>query len=161
MAGHDLLGRRAQLLLFVAQFFEGAAPLLRGITGQFAAVDGEGVPADQIQFAGVQQHIGEHVRHFLVHLRHEVRDRGEVRAGVGGKRHELDIPFAGLRQFAARDEAFVVSVQHDLEQHGRVVGQPAGFLIGVTRRKRREVDVLIDDLVQGVFEGTWQDLIAE
>lgn len=52
-----------------------------------------------------------------------VRDWGEVWAGVGGQRHELDVPFTGLGQFQARHDAWVVAVQHDHEQHRLVVGE--------------------------------------
>ena len=136
MAGHDLLCRGVQFLLLVAQLLEGAAPLLRGVAGQFAAVDGEGVLADQVELTGVHQYIREHAGDFLAHLRDAVRDRGEVRAGVGGQGHEHDVALAAIRQLAAGDDALVIAVQHDLEQHRRVVGQAAGFIVAVARGKR-------------------------
>ena len=48
MADDDLLDRRLQFLLLAAQLLQGAAPLLRRIARQFAAVDGKGVLADQV-----------------------------------------------------------------------------------------------------------------
>ena len=41
-----------------------------------------------------------------------------------------------------------------------IVGQPPGVIVGVACFKRCKIDVLVDDFVQGVFEGAWQDLIT-
>lgn len=115
----------------VAQFLVRSAPLLGGIRGQLAAIDGEVVRADQPQSIGVQQHIGEHGRHFVVHRGDEIGNGAEVRPGVGRRCHELHVALTGCGQFAAGYNAFVVAKQHDFEQHLRIVRRSARLVVAL------------------------------
>jgi hypothetical protein len=62
---------------------------------------------------------------------------------------------------AAADDAPAVGEEDDLEQHGRRVGGCAGEVVLVAGVEAGQVELVIDQVVQGVFEGAGQQLPFE
>ena len=52
----------------------------------------------------------------------------------------------------ATDDAFGVGAQDDLEQHPRRVGRGAGIVVMVTTVKARQVEVVIEQVMDGMGE---------
>src|SRR5512140_2074198 len=77
------LGNSLQLLALLLEFLVGAAPLLGGIRGQFAAIDREVFLADQAQPRGIEQHVAEQARDLLLQAADESGNGREVRSGIG------------------------------------------------------------------------------
>ena len=80
---HD--GARCLLHLgqLLAQLLMRAAPLLGGVRGEFAPVDGEVLLADQLELLAVQQHRAKQLDDLLLQLGHEPGDGREMRLRVG------------------------------------------------------------------------------
>ena len=89
---------------------------------------------------------------------HEGGDGGEVRRAVAGEGDEGDVLAAGAFDVAAADDALAVGEQHDLEQHGRRVGGGAGVVVVVAGVEAGQVELVIDQVVQRVFEGAGEQL---
>jgi hypothetical protein len=86
---------------------------------------------------------------------------GEVRGAVAGERDEGDVVAAGALDVAAADDAPAVGEEDDLEQHGRRVGGCAGEVVLVAGVEAGQVELVIDEVVQRVFEGAGQQLPFE
>ena len=68
---------------------------------------------------------------------------------------------AGALDGSAADDALAVGEQHDLEQHGGRVGRSAGFIVAEPRIEARQVDFVIEQMVQRVFDGAGQKLALQ
>jgi hypothetical protein len=91
----------------------------------------------------------------------EPGEGGEVRGGIAAEGDEGHLLAAGTLDVAAADDAPAVGEEHDLEQHGRRVGGCAGEIILVAGVEPGQVELVIDEVVQRVFEGAGQELPFE
>ena len=139
----------------------GAAPFLAGVRRHLATVDGEHLLADQPQIVADQQHISEQVDDFLVHGGDEIGNGGEMGPGVGGQGHEDHILPAGLLDLPAGDNAPRVTIEHNLQKNPGIIGSGAGLIIAEAGVEQGKVKLVVDEVIQGVFEGAGQDLLGE
>src|SRR6187549_3538943 len=128
----------------------GAAPLLGGVRRQLAPVYGEVFLADQAELGGVQQHVTEQTDDLAVKLADEGGQRREVGPCIGRKSPKYHVAPASFGQRAAGDDALVVAIQHDLQQDFRVVRQASRGVVGVALLEHRQIEMLLDDLVERV-----------
>jgi hypothetical protein len=68
---------------------------------------------------------------------------------------------AGAFDVARADDAAAVGEEHDLEQHGRRVGGGAGEVVLVAGVEAGQIELVIDEVVQRVFEGAGMQLPFE
>jgi hypothetical protein len=76
-----------------------------------------------------------------------------VRGRIATERDERDVLCAGTLDAATADNSPRIGEEHDLEQHGRRVGAGAGEIVLVAGVEAGQVELVIDEVVQGVFEG--------
>jgi hypothetical protein len=86
---------------------------------------------------------------------------GEVRGAVARECNEGDLFAAGALDVAAADDSATVGEQNDFQQHGRRVGAGAGEIILVAGVEAGQIQFVIDQVVQGVFEGVRMQLPFE
>ncbi len=161
MLGQHVAHRAVDLAALLFQTFMGAAPFFGGVGGQLASVDGEHLLADQTHVIADQQYLLKELGDFFGGRGDELGDGCEVGAGIGGQGHEQHVLVAKRLDAPAAGDAPGVGQQHDLEQQRRVVGTAAGVLVAVLVVKDTQVEFLIDQVVQGVFERAGQDLAIE
>ncbi len=157
----DLVGRPLQPLGAMQQLGVGAAPLLAGVGRQLDAVDGEHLTPDQPEPIAGEQDLGEQRPDLLAQLAHELGDVGVAGLGIATDGDELDVVQAGLLDAAAGDQPPAIGQQHDLEHDARVVGAGAHLIVAKARIERREVQFVIDQVVQREFEAAGLDLFTE
>jgi hypothetical protein len=138
----------------------GAALGFRRIARQLHPVDGEHLAPDQSLAVADKQHLREHIGNVLTQRADEVRDGGEVRDVVSGQGDEGDVLSAGPLDRPARYHSLRIGEQDHLEQHRRRIGRGAGFVVAVARVEIGQIELMIEQLVQGVLEGTRQQLLA-
>lgn len=156
MLGQHVTHGVVDLFALLFQRHVGAALLFGGVGGQLAAVDGQHLLADQAHVIADQQHLVEKLGDVLVGGGDELGDGGEVGAGDGGQGHEQDVLDA-----AAAGDASGLGQQHDFKKKRRVVGAAARVLVAVFVVENTQVEFLLDQVVEGVFEGAGQDLAFE
>ena len=83
---------------------------------------------------------------------------GRVSAGEG---HEDDVLLTALLYRPAGGDAPGVGIEDDLEKDGGIIGGSAGVIITVPIVKDGEIEFVIDQVVQGIFEGAGQDLLVK
>ena len=79
--------------------------------------------------------------------------------GIERQRHEDDVLPAALLD-PAGDNAPGVGVEDDLQQNGGIVGRGAD-VVGVAIIKEREIELVVDEVVEGIFEGAGKDLLVK
>jgi hypothetical protein len=130
----------------------GAALGFAGIARQFYAVDGEHFAANESLSVADEQHFLEQGFDLGAEGADEGGEGGEVRGAVAGQGNEGDLFAAGGLNAAA------VGEEDDLEQHGRRVGGSAGEVVFIAGVEAAEVDLVINEVVEGVLEGAGQKL---
>ncbi len=160
MAADDRARGLLHLLLPVAELLMRPTPLFGRIGGQLAAVDREVFLADQTQLFAVQQDIAEQCDDLVLERTDEARDGGEMRPRIRRQRHEHHVAPAGLGELPTRDQPLGVAIEHDLEEHLRIIGQPPGLIILIPMLEHRQVEMLFDDLVERMLERPRHDLIG-
>ena len=83
---------------------------------------------------------------------------GEVRDGIARQRFEDDVGLAAPLDLTAGGDAFRVSKQNDLQQNGRIVGQSAGVVVALLGVKHRQIQLVLNQVMNGVFEGARLEL---
>jgi len=126
----------------------GAAPFLTGFGRHFAAVDGKHLSADQAQVIANQQYTPEQMDDLFVHGGNEFGNGGEMGLGISGQGHENSIFLAGPFDLPAGDDA-------------SGVGGGSGDIILETFIKAGEIQLMINEMVQGIFEGTGENLLGK
>lgn len=149
------------LLGFPAQLFPGAAPFLRCIGRQLAAIDGEYLAPDQSHLVADHQHFPEQWGDLLAHRGYETGDGGEVRVRVGGQRHENDVLDAAALDLPAGGDAAGIGIQHNLQQNCRIVGRGTGLVVPVFRIEGSQIDFVVDQVAEGIFEAAGEDLTGK
>jgi hypothetical protein len=107
------------------------------------------------------EHLREQAVDLGTELAHELGDVGVARARIARQGHEQHVVIAGRFDLAAGDETAAVGQQHDLEHDARVVGAGAGGVVAESGVQRREVEFVIDQVVQCEFERAGLDLLFE
>lgn len=80
---------------------------------------------------------------------------------VGGKGHKDHILPTGLGDLAAGRNTPGIGKQNDLQQQCRVIGRGTGMVVAITGCEQRQVEVMIDHMAEGIFEGPGLDLIRK
>jgi len=91
-------------------------------------------------------------------VRNKPGDGGEVGPTVTGERDESDVVAAGAFYPPATDNALGVGKQDSLEQHGGRVGGCTGGVVAKTVIETAKVDLMVEQVVQGVFDSTGDEL---
>jgi len=123
--------------------------------------DGEHLPADQSLPVAHQQDLGKQLGHFLTHVADEGGERGEVRLGIAGDRHEQHVVATCPLYGARTDDATAVGEQHNLEQYRRGEGRRAAGVVAEASFQRRQIEFPIHQIAQGVLEAAGQNLLGE
>ena len=97
----------------------------------------------------------------LVHGGDEIGNGREMGPGVGGQGHEDDVLPAGLLNPPAGDDAPRVGIEHDLQQNPGIIGGRPDLIVAETGIEDRKIQFVIDQVIEGVFEGAGQDLVGE
>jgi len=80
---------------------------------------------------------------------------------VGGQGHKQYVLAADPFDLATAGDAARIGQQHDLQQHGGIVGGRTGGVVAVALMEVLQVEVVIDHVVEGIFKGAGQDLIRK
>ena len=161
VAFEHLLGGLFELGGLLLEVGAGAAPGLAGVAGEFDAVDGEHLAADEALPVTEPEDLAEDVGDGLVPSGDEGGEGCEVGCGVAREGDEGDVFPAGALDRPGADDAAAVGEQDDFEQQGRWVGAGAGVVVVVVGVEAAEIDFVIDQVVQGVFEGAREQLQFE
>jgi hypothetical protein len=127
----------------------------------FATVDGKHLPADQAQVITDKQYIPEQMDDLFIHGGNEFGNGGEMGPGISGQGHEDHVFMAGLFNLPAGDDVSGVSVEYNLEQDFGIVGSSSGDVVLETFVKVGEVQLMINEMAQGVFESAGEDLLRK
>ncbi len=157
--GLEVMANQAsQLGAFLFQLFEGARPFLGRVRRHLAAVDGEEFVTQQALVVAHQQHLLEQLFDFIRVTADELGQGGEMWNRIAGQGLEDDVGLAAPLHLAAGGDALGISEQDDLQENGRIVGQPTGVFIAVLGMKHRQVQLVLDQVVHRVFKGAGLEL---
>jgi hypothetical protein len=120
--------------------------------------DGEHLAADEPLTVADEQDLLEQRRDLGAQGADEGGKAREVRGAVAAERNEGDLFAAGAFDLARADDAPRIGEKHDLEQHGRRVGGGTGEVVLVAGVEPAQVQFVIDQVVQRVFEGAGKQL---
>ena len=81
-----------------------------------------------------------------------------MRLAVAGQGDEGDMFAASSFDVAAADDALRIGKQDDLEEHGGRISCRPRFVIAEADIKAAEVDFVVEQVIQCVFESTGQEL---
>ena len=152
------LRRRFEFLGLALEVGARAAAALRRVAGQLHPVDRKHLAPDQALPIADRQHGREHPGDVLSQGAHETGDCREVRARIpaqGNERHLL-----ATRAFdrpAAHDPARV-GEEHHLQEHRGRIRRGSGLVVPESRVEVRQIDLVIEQVIQRVFEGAGQQL---
>ena len=136
----------------------GATLGLAGVARQLDAVDGEHLAADQALPVTDEQDVAKQAADLGAQRADETSEGGEVRAAITGQGDEGDVFSAGPFDAATADDAPAVGEEDDLEQHGRRVGAGAGAVVLVAGIEAGEVEFVVDQVIERVFEAAREQL---
>jgi hypothetical protein len=145
----------------VAQFFMGAAALFAGVGGEFDAVDGEHLAANQALGIAGQQDLAEQRFDLAAEVGDELGDVRVAGLAVATDGDELDVARTGLFNGAAGNQALAVGQQDDFEHHARVVGAGTHCIVLELSIQRTEVELMVDQVVQRKGKTAWDDLLRQ
>jgi hypothetical protein len=97
----------------------------------------------------------------LVHGGNEFGNSSEMGPGISGERHEDYVLLAGPFDLPAGDDASGVGVEYNLEKDSGIVGGGSGDIVLKTFIKAGEVQLMINEMVQRIFEGTGENLLGK
>lgn len=136
----------------------GAALGFAGVAGQLDAVDGEHLAPDQALPVADVEDLAEDAGDVVAERRDKSGEGGEMRLAVTGQGDEGDVFAAGALDVAAADDALGIAEQDDLEQHGGRIGAGAGGVIAEAGIAAAEVDFVVEQVVQRMFESAGDEL---
>lgn len=154
---HDLSGG-FQLVGLVFEVGAGAAFVFAGIAGEFDAINGKHLAPDQALPVTEIEYLAEYGGDVIAQMGNKGGDGGEVRLGIAGQGDEGDVFSTGELNRTAGDEALAVGKQNDFEQHSRWIGGCSGNIILETGIKAGEIQLMVDEVVQGMLKGTREEL---
>jgi hypothetical protein len=161
LLGQDLLDRLLHLVRLAQVVLPLPALGLGGIGGQLHPVDGEPLPTDQPLPIADREHPGEDLPNSRSQAAHELRQRAKAGRAVARDSHELHIGAAGRLHSPRTDDSTRVGQQYDLQEHPRVVGQGPFLLVLVACLDVLEIDLVIDQIVQGGLEAAGVQLLGQ
>jgi len=123
--------------------------------------DGKHFAGDQSLPVTQIEHLAKELGNLVTEGADEIGDGGEVRGAVAGEGNEGDVLPAGPFNLARTDDATAVGEEHNLEQHRRRVGGSAGEVVLVSCIKSAEVNFVINQPAQRMFEGAGEHLSLE
>lgn len=97
----------------------------------------------------------------FIHGGDEIGNAGEMRPGISGQRHEYHVLAAGLFNLTAGDDAARVCIEHDLQKNPGIIGFCASLIIAETGIEQREVKLVVDKVIQRIFEGAGKNLVGK
>ena len=161
MALHHDRRRRFEFRSLPLEVGPRTTALLRRMARQFHAVDGEHLAADQA-FAVADRHDRrQDPRDVLAQCADEVCDRRAVRARIARERDERHVLRARAFDAAAAHDALGVGEEHHFEQHGRRIGRGARLIVPKPRVEGRQVDRVVQEMIQRVLERARQQLLGQ
>ena len=107
-----------------------------------------------------QQYLLEQFFNLIGVLADKLGQGGEVRDCIAGQRFKDDVGFTAPLDLAAGGDAFGVSEQNDLQQDGGIVGQAAGVVVAIFRVKNRQIQLVFNQVVNGVFKSAGLELLS-
>src|SRR5690554_7928898 len=148
-----------ELLAFFFQLFKGARPFLGGIGGHLATVDGKQFVAQQALFVTDQQHLLEQCLNLISMAADELGQGCEMGNRVAGQRFEDDIGLAAPLDLPAGGDTAGIGKQNNGQQDSRIVGPTACVLVAITGIKNRQIELVLNQVVHGMFEGAGLKLL--
>ena len=135
-----------------------STPALRRVVRQLHPINGEHLAADQALPIANRQDRSEYQRDVLAHAADEVGDGGEMRAAIAAQGDKGHLVAAGPFNATAADNALRIGKQHHLQQHRRRIGRGARRVVAKARIEARPIDLVIEQVIQCMLEGTRQQL---
>ena len=105
--------------------------------------------------------MGEELRDVVPDRTDKAGDGRKVRPLVAGQGDEGDVVAARAFNLAAADDALRIGKQDDFEQNRRRVGFSAGLVVLVAGVEAGQIEFMIDQMIQCVFEAAGQKLFAQ
>ena len=136
-------------------------PLFRRIARQFHAIDRKHFAADQPFRITYREHPGKHARDVVAPRADKARNRREMRRVIATQRHERHVLLARALNRATTHDALRIREQHDLQQHRGWICGRTRLVILKSRIEVRQVDVVIQQMIQRVLERARQQLTRE
>jgi hypothetical protein len=158
MPGEDLLCGRFQLRRLALKVGARSAAPLRRVARQLHAVDGEHLAPDQPFRIANRQHRPEDARDVVAERTHELRDGGEMGRLVPAERDKRHVLAAGLLDSATANNAVGVGGEDHLEEQRRRIRGGPRRVIAKARIEGREIDRVIEQVIQRVLEGAGEKL---
>ena len=81
-----------------------------------------------------------------------------MRLAVAGQGDEGDVLAAGALDVAAADDALGIGEQDNLQEHRGWIGGGTGCIVAETGIETGQIELVIDQVVHGMFEGAGQKL---
>ena len=134
------------------------ASRLRCIVREFDAIDRKHLAFNQPRRVAHREHGGEDPRDVVAQRAHELRDGGEVRRAIATQRDERHVFFARPGDLSAADDPLRIREQHDREEQRERVGGCAGLVVLEARIEVRQIDGLIEQMIQRVLERAGEPL---
>ena len=150
-----------QFLRLMQEVGAGTALMLGGVRGKLDAVDGEHFAADQPLPVAEVENAGKERGDLSGKAADECGECREVRNAVTGQRDKGDLLTTGAFDAARADDTEAVGVEDNLEEHGRRPRRGAAAVVAVPGIKLGEVEFVVDQAVEGVYEGAWDELPFE
>ena len=82
-----------------------------------------------------------------------------MRSLVAGQGDEGNVVAAGAFNLAAADDALRIGEQNDFEQNCRRVGGGTGLVVPVANVKAGEIQFMVDQIIQRMFEAAGEQLL--
>jgi hypothetical protein len=101
------------------------------------------------------------VNDLLIHGGDKIGNGGEMRPGIGAQGHENDVLLARLGYPPAGDDPSGIRKENDLQQYARIIGGSTGFFVLIALVKKGKIKLVVDEMIQGVFKSTGEDLFLE
>jgi hypothetical protein len=105
-----------------------------------------------------QQYLFKQFFNLIGVLADELGQGGEMRDGIAGQRFEDDVGLAAPLDLSAGGDALGLSEQDDLQENSGIVGSAAGVVVAVLGMKNRQIKLVLNQVMNGVFKGTGLEL---
>ena len=161
MPVQNRLGGGFQLLRLLRELGARAAAMLRCVAGQLDPIDRQHLAPDQSLAITHREHRRKDLGDFIAQRAHEVGNRREMRRGHAAQGHERHVFLAQALDRPAAHDTLGVRKQHHLEQHRRRVRGRARCIVPEPGVKVRQIDFVVEQVVERVLERARQQLAGE
>lgn len=156
---------RFQLLRLALEVGALPAAALRRVAWQLDPIDRDHLPAEESLLITDREHRGENVGDVRAERADEGRDRREVRRARAAQGNEGHVVLAQPGDRPAADDPARVGaeddLENDLEQHRRGIRGGAGHVVPKPDVEARQVDGVVEQMLDRVLEGAGQELRCE